>query len=226
MGPNAGKRKSSRRKAATFYILRDPPRELPSGRRFLNEAEVCRGSGSSILAAPSPFQRGFRDYSVRPRFRVGKRLGRKPYDVERYSEYWLVSDGAKRLFDEINATDFTYLAVDTEFDPGSDPTTYWLCDIVSVLDAVDEAHSAVASSIADDGSKVHLIGGYCSLAFDENLVRRHCVFRMKTNWPTLIGSESFKIAFKQAGLTGISFKEAFESGPRADAMRDFFSRRS
>jgi len=126
MGPNA-ERKSSRRKAAKFYILRDPPREWPSGREFLNQEEVCRGSGSPILSAPSPFQRGFRDYAVRPRFRVGKRLGRKPYDVERYSEYWLVSDRAKQLFDEIHASDFTYLAVDTEFDPGSEPTTYWLC---------------------------------------------------------------------------------------------------
>ncbi len=225
MGPNA-ERKSSRRKAAKFYILRDPPREWPSGREFLNQEEVCRGSGSPILSAPSPFQRGFRDYAVRPRFRVGKRLGIKPYDVERYSEYWLVSDRAKQLFDEIHASDFTYLAVDTEFDPGSEPTTYWLCDIVTVLDAVDEARSAVQSRIADDGSKVHQMVGYASVAFDENLVGRHCVFRMKTNWPTLIGSESFKIAFKQAGLTGISFKEAFESGPRAEAMRDFFSRRS
>src|SRR5688572_24653811 len=165
MGAFEGKTKSARRKAEQrFYILHAPARELPSGWEFLNEDEVCRGSGSVILAAPSPFQRGFRNYRVRPRIRVSKRLGRKPYDVEFYSEYWLVSDRAKRLFDQINRTDFTYLAVDTEFDPGSDTTTYWLCDIVSVLDAVDEARSAVESGIADDGSKVHQWhAGNCSL---------------------------------------------------------------
>jgi hypothetical protein len=210
MDTHDGKRKFSRPRAEQFYILTYPARELASGREFLNQEEVCQGSGSAILYPPSPFQRGFRKYRVRPRFRVSKRLGRKPYDVEPYSEYWLVSDRAKHLFDEINKTDFTYLAVDTEVDPGSDPTTYWLCDIVSVLDALDEARSAVMSSIADDGSKIHLIGGDCSLAFDETLVGHHCVFRMKTSWPTLIGSENFKAAFRKAQLTGLSFMEAFE----------------
>jgi hypothetical protein len=91
------KGKSSRRKTEQFYRLTYPPRELPSGREFLNQGEVCRGSGSVILAVPSRFQRGFRNYSVRPRFLVSKRLGRKPYDVEPYSEYWLISDRAKKL---------------------------------------------------------------------------------------------------------------------------------
>jgi hypothetical protein len=51
----------------------------------------------------------------------GKRLGAKPYDVETDGDYWLIPARAKKLFDELNMADFAYLAVDTEFDPGSDP---------------------------------------------------------------------------------------------------------
>ena len=159
MGPHRAGGKSRSRKEREFYILRYPPVEFSSGREFLNEDEVCCGSGSRILAAPSPFQRGFRDYSVRPRFRISKRLGRKPYDVEPYSEYWLVSDRAKQLFDKIREADFAYLAVDTEVDPGSEPETYWLCDIVSIVDAVDEPRSAAKFYVAEDGSKRHELMG-------------------------------------------------------------------
>jgi hypothetical protein len=95
-------------------------------------------------------------------------------------DYWLVSDRAKQLLDGISETDFAYLPVDTEVDTGSEPVTYWLCDAVIVLDAVDEARSAVRSATADDGSKIHVMAGHPpSLAFDE---------RSRTNGPVLQGS--------------------------------------
>jgi hypothetical protein len=202
--------KSSEHKAKKFYELRCALVEYSSGREFLNEDEVCAGSGSKILSAPSRFQRGFRNYAIRPRFRISKRLGREPYDVEFYGDYWLVSDRAKQLFDKICEADFSYLAVDTEVDPGFESTTYWLCDIVSMIDALDESRSAVKRWIDRDGSWFHLTGIDASLAFDENLVGAHSVFRMTTSFTTLICDERFKTEFKQSKLTGLRFKEAFE----------------
>lgn len=210
MGPHNAGGKSRGPKQRKFYIMGYPPVEYSSGREFLNQDEVCSGSGSQILRAPSRFQRGFRNYTIRPRFRVGKRFGRKPYDVEPYTDYWLVSDRAKQLFDRISETDFTYLAVDTEFDAGSEPTTYWLCDILPVVDAVDESRSAVKYWIDRDGLKHHETRGRASLAFNENLVGAHSVFRMKTSFTTLICDERFKIEIKQSKLTGLRFKEAYE----------------
>jgi cold shock CspA family protein len=200
---------SSPRRARRFYTLHDRIRENGSGREMLNMKEVCHGSGAVILAPPSRFQTGFRDYSVRPRFRVSKRLGGRPYDIESFCGYWLVSEPAKNFLDELNAADFAYLAVDTEFDPGSEPETYWLCDVISIVDALDEPRSEVERRVNGDGSWFHLTGLGASLAFDENLVGSHSVFRMKTSAPTLICDERFKDAFKQSKLTGLRFTEAF-----------------
>jgi hypothetical protein len=208
MEPRHARAKSLGSKERKFYELLYPLVEYSSGRKFLNEEEVCSGSGSPILSVPSRFQRGFRNYAIRPRFRISKRLGRKPYDVELYTDYWLVSDRAKQLFDRISTTDFTYLAVDTEFDSGCEPTTYWLCDIVTVLDALDESRSVVESWILRDGSKMHHTRS--SLAFDEKLVGPHSIFRMKTSTPTLICDERFKAGFKQCQLTGLRFRDPFE----------------
>jgi hypothetical protein len=208
MGADSKANNISRQKIGSFYIVSYPPRALPSGREFLNSDEVCRGSGSVIMAPPTRFQRGFRNYAVRPKFLVSKRLGRRPHDIEYYLDYWLVSDLARQFLDAISQTDFIYLPVDTEVDAGSEPATYWLCDAAVVLDAVDEARSEVGSMIADDGSKVHRLIGSYSLVFDENIVGGHDVFRMKTFSSKIICSARFKAAFKQAGLTGLSFIEA------------------
>jgi hypothetical protein len=73
MGPRAVKEKSSDQKTEQFYRVGYRNRDKPSGRVYLNQEEVCRGSGETLMRTPSRFERGFRDYAVRPRFRVGKR---------------------------------------------------------------------------------------------------------------------------------------------------------
>jgi cold shock CspA family protein len=66
----------------------------------------------------------------------------------------------------------------------------------------------VQSRILKDGSKFYF--EMSSLAFDEAIVGEHRIFRMRGAEPTLICNEHFKTAIKQAGLTGLSFWEAFE----------------
>ncbi len=206
----SGDAKPRNEKRKRFYRLYDSPRYNASGREIINHAEVCRDSGAHILTPPSLFERGFRQYSIRPRFHVSKRLGRTPYDIEFYSGYLFVSERAKQVFDGLNQTDFTYLSVDTEFDTGFDPVNYWLCDVVSVLDAINEERSTVASEVRKDGLKFHKLMGSYSLAIDETIVGEHCAFRLKTAPPTVICNERFKAAVKKAGLTGLSFSDVFE----------------
>jgi cold shock CspA family protein len=208
MGPQ--KEKPSDDKARQFYQVGWRYGERQPGRVFLNEEEVCRNSGEAFIRPPSPFQRGFRDYAVKPKFRLGKRFGKTPCDVEPYGDYWIVSDRAKQVFDALAKTDFAYLAVDIEADRDTEPAVYWFCDIVPVLDALDEARSVVrALMIHKDGSKIHDTGK-CSLVFDETIVGQHCIFRMRTSFMTLICNERFMTAVKQAKLTGLSFWDAFE----------------
>jgi len=207
VGSQKDQGKSSDRKAKRFYRLGQPlvNAESSAGLECLNRDEVFSGP-------PSPFQPGFHAFTVRPRFRfrIPKRRGRKPYDVEFHYGYWLVSDRAKQLFDKICEADFAYLTVDTEVDPASEPATYWLCDIVSLVDALDESRSVVEREILRDGSIYHPPTNQRSLAVDENRVGVHSVFRMKTSFTTLICNERFRTEFKQSKLTGLSFQETFE----------------
>jgi hypothetical protein len=134
-----------------------------------------------------------------------------PPDVEGYLDYWFISDAAKRFLDEVSPADFAYLAIDVEVDPGCEPATWWLCDIVNVLDAIDEAQSTgLRSELNDAGRKVHknLIGG--SAVFDERIVGSHHVFRLATSPFTIVCTSCFKDAFKKAGLKGQTFLPAFE----------------
>jgi len=194
----------------SFYLVQNWARATPSGRKFLNMKDVCGESGSTILSPPSIWDRGFRPYAVRPRFRISKRLGRQVCDIEHYLGYWFSSDTAKRVLDTVSPSDFVYLPVDVEVDPGCDPAVYWLCDIVTILDAVDEARSErLRSRFNDRGQKLHNTL-YASTVFDERIVGDHNVFRLVTDPTEIVCTERFKEAYKAAGLKGLTFLPAYE----------------
>ena len=194
-----------------FYLMVDLPRSKAAGRKFLNSVEVCRGSGSGILSPPSTWERGFRPYSVLPRFSISKRLGRTPPDVENYLSYWFVSANAKQFLDAFSPDDFVYQKIDVEVDAGCEPADWWLCDVVHVLDAVDEERSTdLHPTVNDVGQKLHPGILHGSTVFDERIVGDHEVFRLKTSPHTIVCAARFKNAFKSAGLKGQSFLPAFE----------------
>jgi Protein of unknown function (DUF1629) len=195
----------------SFWLVTNQARSRAAGRQFINQDEVCKDSGSVILSPPSTWDRGFRPYAVRPRFRISKRLGRMPPDVENYVSYWFISDAAKRFLDDFSPTDFVYLAIDVQVDPGCEPAIWWLCDIVNVLDAIDEEQSVgLRPIVGDTGRKVHNNVIWASTVFDESVVGKHNVFRPATSPDPIVCTGRFKDAFKKAGLTGQSFPPAFE----------------
>lgn len=193
-----------------FHLVHNLPRSKPAGKEFLNMREVCAGSGSTILSPPSIWDRGFRPYTARPRFRISERLGRRVPDIENYLGYWFISEAAKQVLDTVSPDDFTYLPIDVEVDPGCDPVSYWLCDVVTILDAVDEARSErLRIKFNDQGQKLHNIL-YASTIFHESVVGSHNVFRLFTSPHNIVCTEGFKEAYKAAGLTGQSFLPAYE----------------
>jgi hypothetical protein len=152
--------------------------------------------------------RGFRDYPVRPRFRVSMPRGQKFDDIIPLGSYWLVSDRAKQVLSEISKADFAFLPIDVEITKGIEPTAYWLCDVMPLLDAVDEARSDVEVNIANDGGRVYNIAGRFSLIFDDSVVGSHYMFRLRTNPSRIICDEIIKAAFEQSGLIGLRFRDA------------------
>jgi len=98
---------------------------------------------------------------------------------------------------------------EVRFRNGTAGPAYWLCDVIRVLDAVDEAASRV--KIKYDpiyGIKSYSLAGGASLIFKEDVVGSAHVFRVFHLKPAIICDQQLKDACKGAGLKGITFKDA------------------
>jgi len=195
-------------KQRKFYLFGSRSVSRPAGWKLVNKAELFGDRHPLILTPPGPFDRGFRTYPVPPRFHVSTRFGRNLADFEQNGEYWLVSDRAKRVLSEISDTDFAFLACDTEVDPGKDPITLWLCDVMPMLDAVDESRSDIKTLVGENGVRVYQMFGSFSMRFHESIIGAHHAFRLQTNFGNIVVDDFFKHAIKKSGLTGLIFRDA------------------
>jgi hypothetical protein len=90
----------------------------------------------------------------------------------------------------------------------------WLCDVVRVLDALDEEKSEASSKwygkqlvcVAKNGSKYYSSLGTEVLFFKESVVGSCPIFRMKYSPESIICDEEMRQACKSAQLSGISFR--------------------
>jgi hypothetical protein len=157
-----------------------------------------------------PYRRGFPNYPEPPRVLLNKKAHRPIRDLEDCSGYWLISDRAKQLFEALDPEGFAFVKCEARFTDGDAGPTLWLCDVVRVLDALDEASSAgVATRYESDGKKYSFSFGSTSLVFKEDVVRDAHIFRMAYFKPKVISDQYLKDACKAAGLKGISFDEVF-----------------
>jgi hypothetical protein len=164
---------------------------------------------------PPPGRRGFRDYPEVPRFLFDKKLGRLPRDLELFGNYWLVSDRTKSVFEAVDPAGFAFLACDVRLPSGDyDGPPYWLCDVVRVLDALDEAQSRLTIGIreskaySDFGKKYYSLTGGRELVFRDDAIGDAHVFRMEYLRPVVICDQTMKDACKAARLKGIKFDDA------------------
>ena len=89
---------------------------------------------------PPPGRRGFPTYPEKPRVVIGKRKkGPPPSDIEMFGDYWLVSDRLKVLFEALDGSAFAFQSCDILTSSGSAGPTYWLCDVVRVLEAIERS---------------------------------------------------------------------------------------
>jgi Protein of unknown function (DUF1629) len=113
-----------------------------SKRGFLLENRLSMAPDEKALRPP-PGRRGFQDYPEAPRFLFDKSAGRLPLDLEEVGVYWLVSDRTKSVFEAVDPAGFAFLACDVRLPSGDyDGPSYWLCDVLRVLDALDERNRA------------------------------------------------------------------------------------
>jgi hypothetical protein len=111
----------------------------------------------------------------------------------------------KSVLTEVDPEAFAFLQCDVRSPDGKECPVRWLCDVIRVLDALDEEKSKIDIGVADDGSKVYRFFTYGErLTFKESIVGNSHVFWMKYR-SSIICDEEFRRACKSAGVKGISF---------------------
>jgi hypothetical protein len=194
-------------KARTFYIigLEHSIRTTPG---LLVENLEALAPGVRVLHAPVG-KRGFPHYPEPPRLLIDKSLGRAPLDCEIYHAYWLVSDRMKALLEDTDPEGVVFTRCETRLRDGSEGPIYWLCDVVRILDAIDEEKSRVRIRFNPRyNSRTYDLVGGASLLFKQDVVGQAHIFRLRYSQSNIVCDQTFRDAYKNAGLRGLSFKDA------------------
>ncbi|WP_439402989.1 imm11 family protein [Bradyrhizobium sp. DASA03068] len=147
-----------------------------------------------------------------------KSVGQLPCDLEVCFAWWLVSDRTKALFEKLDPEAFVFVPCDVRMTRGHyDGPKFWLCDVVRVLDALDESQSRLRIGIRDDirfldhGQKYYeflIFGG--KLVFREQAIGNAHIFPMACQNSAVICDQEFKDACKVAGLKRIWFRDVLK----------------
>ncbi len=162
--------------------------------------------GGRTLMSP-PGERSFPPLSEPPRLLIDRSLGRAPADWELFHDFWLVSHRMKGVLEAVDREGVAFLKCESRSLGRNAAPDYWLCDVIRVLDAIDEEKSR--GEILDDGTENrHYNGmGRLSLVFKEEVVGSAHIFRPRF-WGNIICDQVMKDACKAAGMRGIRFRDA------------------
>jgi hypothetical protein len=191
-------------KKRKFFIVKNRVASQAPGFELLNGSRLFGGPGTFW---PPDGRRGFRDYPERPVFLADAKEGRLHWDLEEYSGYWFISEKMKSVLDATDPEAFAYLQCEVRNPVGEPQPVRWLCDVVRVLDALDEAQSEAKVSAATDGSKIYLPVYNSKLIFRESIIGDSHIFRMKYAVQTIICDEESRNGCKAADLKGLSFDD-------------------
>ncbi|MCS3763426.1 DUF1629 domain-containing protein [Bradyrhizobium centrosematis] len=160
--------------------------------------------GRQVLIPPR--ERGFVPFPETPRLVIDRSLGRAPADWELFHDYRLVSDRMKSLLETLDSEGVRFVRCETRYQDGRAAPTYWLCDVIRVLDAVDEEKSVLEIEYPTPGRKVYNLRRRSSLIFKEESVGEAHIFRLLF-YPMVVCDQVLKDACKEAGVRGIGFTD-------------------
>ena len=163
-----------------------------------------------------PATGGFPELRQKPRLVYDPAAGDPPQDLEGgLSGYWLVSDRLKSVLEGMDPEGFAFVECDYLLQDGSQGPPYFLCDVVRVLDALDEAASTLRIEVSDDfvGGKYYNFAGGISLAFRKEAVGNAHVFRTPYSGNYVICDRRLRDAVQGAiggsgGSGGLWFEDA------------------
>ncbi len=159
-----------------FYILQPDMRGGGRGHgvEFVNEKAV---PFPAYLSSP-PESGGLAMLQEAPRLRYDHRMGDMPRDLDSgFKDYWLVSEPLKHVFQAVDPEGFAFVPCEFLLEDGSHAPPHYLCEVVRMLDAIDEAASTVKVLTGYPNGKYYSIAGGADFAFKKEVIGSAHVFR-------------------------------------------------
>jgi hypothetical protein len=114
----------------------------------------------------------------------------------------------KTVLESVDPEGFAFLQCEVRLANGEPGPVSWLCDVLRILDAIDEAASRVQIKyLPQYNAKVYQLAGGANLVFREHIIGAAHIFRLAHLRPVIFCDEQVKDACKAAGLKGVHFKE-------------------
>jgi hypothetical protein len=175
------------------------------GYKLENRSALLQGR---LSLSPPVGRRGFPDYPEPPQFLFDEKLGHFPRDLEQCSSFWLVSDRMKTVLQFVDPEGFAFLPCEVRLADGEPGPVSWLCDVLRVLDAVDEAASRLQIKyLPQYNAKTYQLAGGAHLVFREDVIGAAHIFRLAHLTPAIFCDQQIKDACKAASLKGVRFVE-------------------
>jgi hypothetical protein len=187
-------------KAGEFFQLRPDARRGGKGHGVIFENEEALLTPPRLILKPE--EGGFPPLRETPRLIYNPKEGALPQDLEGgFSGYWLVSERLRRVMEAVDANAFAFVDIDYRLADGSKGPTFFLCDVVRTLDALDENASQLNIEISDEfeEGKYYDLTGDVRLAFRRDVLGSAHVFRLSFHGGVFC-DRVFKEAVEAAGI--------------------------
>lgn len=179
-----------------------------SGIEIANEEKLIH-AGMNVVSPPNGMQD---QYLERPHLVHVPEKGVMPRDLEEFAGLWVVSEPLKRLFEQMDAEAFAFVACNFSLADGSPGPQYYLGNVLRRLDALDEASSRVRIKLdhnyqtGEDEKLYSLVGG-ASLVFKQDVVGDARIFRQDHMGAPPICSRAMFDALSAANFSGVRLRD-------------------
>lgn len=183
-----------------FFQLQPDARRGGKGHGVVFENEQALLTPPRLILQPKAG--GFPPLRETPRLVYHPREGVLPQDLEGgMSGYWLVSERLREVMEAVDPDAFAFADTDYRLADGSVGPTYFLCDVIRTVDALDEEASQLNIEISDEfeAGKYYGLTGDVRLAFKPEALDSAHVFRLAFHGGVFC-DRVFKDAVEAAGI--------------------------
>ncbi|WP_051593726.1 imm11 family protein [Achromobacter sp. DH1f] len=178
------------------------------GIEIANEEKLIQ-PGMHVVSRPdgTPNQ-----YPERPHLVHVPGKGAMPRDLEEFAGIWVVSEPLKRLFEQMDAEAFAFVACDFSLADGSPGPQYYLGNVLRRIDALDEASSRVRIKLdhndqTGEEEKLYSLVGGASLVFRRDVVGDAHIFRQDRMGAPPICDRAMFDALRAANFSGVRLRD-------------------